>query len=118
MTQLQSQFLSVAKEYARQFSQVIGYDLEFWTGIADGHSACFGDNYFFTLEEMCIVVDNLPRWKQSYPDVGKEVLAWFDYFTDIDHFAERNPSGHPSINLWSWLLGARPSAPLDPVSNP
>lgn len=118
MTQLQSQFLSVAKEYARQFSLIIGYDLEFWTGITDGHSACFGDNYFFTLEEMCIVVDNLPRWKQSYPDVGKEVLAWFDYFSDIDHFAERNPYGHPSINLWSWLLGARPSAHLDPVSNP
>ena len=108
MENLKSQFLAVAKEYARQFSQVIGYDLEFWTGIADGHSACFGDNYFFTLEEMCLVVDNLARWKESYPDVGKEVLAWYDYFTDIDHHIERNPSGHPTINLWSWLKGCRP----------
>jgi hypothetical protein len=109
MENLQKQFIAVAKEYARQFSQVIGYDLEFWTGLSDGHSACFGDNYFFTLEEMCLVVDNLSRWQESYTDVGKEVLAWFNYFSDIDHYIERNPSGHPTINLWSWLKGCRPS---------
>jgi len=109
MERLKEQLLSCCKEYARLFGEIIGYDFAFWTGNSDGHAACFGDNYFFTLEEMCIVIDNLKKWQQSYPDVGAEVLAWFDYFTDIDHYNERNPEGHPSINLWSWLLGARPN---------
>jgi len=112
MTQLQSQFIAVANEYARQFSQIIGYNREFWVGPFDGHHACFGDNYFFSLEEMSIVVDLIDKWVKNYGSrekVGDAVTEWFDYYTDIDHFEERCPNGFPSINLFSWLKGARPS---------
>lgn len=112
MTQLQQQFISVANEYARQFGKIIGYNKEFWSSIIDGHHACFGDNYFFSLEEMQLVVDYIDKWVRCYGSrekVGDAVTEWFDYFTDIDHFEKRCIDGHPSINLYSWLKGARPS---------
>jgi len=106
---LQQRFVSCAHEYARLFGAVIGYKLEFWLGILDGHHACFGDNYFFSFEEMCMVVDKIDEWRSRYCDsLGDVILEWYDYYTDIDHFEERTVNGRPLISLWSWLKGKRP----------
>ena len=93
----------------RLFGSIINYSFEFWVGTTDGHHACFGDNYFFTLEQMCMVVDELDTWRKHYKDaLGDVILEWFDYYSDINHYEERNPDGHPTINFYSWLLGTRP----------
>ena len=110
METLQEKHLSVAREYARQFGNIIVYDFEFWTGPCDGFIACFGDNYFFGLEDMAIVLDSYGQWMKIYnsrEELGNTILEWYDFFSDIDHFNDRTIEGRPSINLHHWLLGAR-----------
>lgn len=112
--QLKKNYMKCATEYVRRFAEVIGYDYDFWIGEPSGESASFGGYYVFSLDQMRLVVDNLEKWKTTYDNVGSEVIGWLEYFADLDHYEERNPGGHPAINLLSWLNGARPTRKPEP----
>ena len=100
---MKEQLRAVAKEYARQFGKIIGIEPDYWVGGDISLGVCtYGDNYFFGLEEMQVVVDNLNRWVKKHgtiKKVGEEVIEWHDYAIDIEHHQ----------NLFSWLNGYRPS---------
>lgn len=114
-TKLKEQLWAVAKEYARQFGELIGYDPDFWIG--DEPSACsFGDYYYFTLDEMREVVDSIGKYVKKYGTkeaVGQEILSWADWWMDgisDGGYMERALSRvthhlRPNINLTSWLNG-------------
>ena len=100
---MKEQLRAVAKEYARQFGKIIGIAPGYW--IADDYlinTCAFGD-YFFDLEDMQVVVDNLDRWIKKHGTIEKvaaEVIDWHDYAITIEHHQ----------NLFSWIDGHRPSA--------
>lgn len=123
MEQLNKQLWAIAKEYARQFGEVIGVEPEYWVGVDDEGNGtidicCFGDTLFFSFEEMQEVIDNLPKWVERYGSreaVGDEVRLWVDWWLDDaeqrgytqPEFAQARttPTFTPQINLRSWLMG-------------
>lgn len=105
MQSLREQYEPIAKEYARQFGEIIGADFEFWIGwdSAPGHCAAFDNGQSYTMEEIMYVVDNLPKLIDKYTSreaVGEEIRDWFDYCTD-----NGTPERLRSMNLFSWLIG-------------
>lgn len=112
---LNEQLWAVAKEYARQFGEVLGADPEFW--IADEPwLCCFGDCYYFTLEEMAVVVNNLDKYMKRYgskEDVGQEIRDWVDWWLDSDIDvanyerveARVTKQLRVNISLYGWLDG-------------
>lgn len=113
---LKEQLFSIAREYARQFGELIEYCPEFW--VADEPwLCCFGNCYFFTLEEMVCVVDNLDKYVKRYGSkdaVAQEVRDWVDWCFDGINHDFHIPEAilprvvhhlRPNISLVSWLSG-------------
>lgn len=112
---LNEQLWAVAKEYARQFGEVIGMEPEFWVGDTPD-ICCFGDVDYYTLNEMQQVIDRLPQHIRRYGSreaVGDEIRAWTNWWLENDgahRFNERvlrrvTHQLRPNINLDSWLRG-------------
>ena len=100
---MKEQLRAVAKEYARQFGKIIGIAPDYWVGGDIQLGVCSYADYYFGLEEMQVVVDNLDRWVKKHgtiENVAAEVIDWHDYAIVIEH----------RQNLFSWLDGHRPSA--------
>ena len=100
---MREQLRAVAKEYARLFGDVIGVKPSYWVGADYSLGPCAFGDYFFGLEEMQVVVDNLDRWVKKHGTIEKvaaEVIDWHDYAIIIEH----------QQNLFSWLDGHRPTA--------
>lgn len=124
---MKEQLFSIAREYARQFGELIEYGPEFW--VADDPWFCsFGDAYFFTLEEMASVVDNLPELVKRYGSkeaVGQEIRDWVSWWLDSDI----KPQDHEriegrvtrqlrvNITLMAWLRGC-PREEMQPFAGP
>ena len=106
---LHERLMTIANQYASQFSEVIGYDFQSW--IAEDISidmADFGDINFFSLADMQIVIDHLADWIARYGSkekVGEVVLEYND--TLIENESKTFENGSPRINLWSWMKGLR-----------
>lgn len=123
MHNLNEQLWAVAKEYARQFSAVIGADVNHWVGGTEAEVSlcCFGDIYFFSLAQMQQVVDNLPQLVARYGSasaVGDEIRAWIEWCIEdvpddllvYEVLTERTVIDiRPRISLISWLEGPAPS---------
>ena len=103
---MQEQLRAVAKEYARQFGQIIGIEPDYWTGGELSLGSCLFGDYFFVLNDMQIVVDNLDKWVKKYgtiENVGNEVIEWIEFVTE--HYPRQ-----PRINLYAWMDGYRLTA--------
>lgn len=99
---MKEQLRAVAKEYARQFGKIIGIEPDYWVGGDIQLGVCSYADYYFGLEEMQVVVDNLDRWVKKHGTIEKvasEVIDWHDYAITIEHHQ----------NLFSWLDGHRPT---------
>lgn len=128
MAKLKEQLLAVAKEYARQFGEIIGMDAEHCVGEEPAGMWCFGDCYFFSLEEMKDVVDHIDKYVTRYGSkeaVGDEIRDWVDWWLDdcgdIDCRelvgARVTSQLRVNINLKSWLEGC-PREDMKPWSGP
>ena len=100
---MREQLRAVAKEYARQFGDVIGVKPSYWVG-ADYSLGpyAFGD-YFFDWENMQVVIDHLDKWVSMYgntENVGEEVCDWYDWIVEHDLHC----------GLYAWLEGQRPTS--------
>ena len=126
MKTLNEQLWAVAKEYARQFGEIIQMEPEHWVGDCPD-MCCFGDCYFFTLEEIRQVVEDIDKYTKRYGSteaVGEEIRDWVDWWID-DCDADRmcmveqrvTREIHPNINLKSWLDGC-PREDRQPWSGP
>lgn len=114
MKKIHDQLWAVAKEYARLFGEVIGIAPEYWVSdVVD--ICCFGDAYYFTLNEMQVVVDNLDEYVSRYGSkeaVGDEVRDWVDWWLEgssggLVSFSEERVTHQlrPNISLAAWLAG-------------
>ena len=119
MNKLSEQLWAVAKEYARQFGEIIGMEPEHCVGDCPSDMWCFGDTMFFTLEEMQQVVDRLPEYINKYGDkstVGYEIHDWVNWW--LDDLSENREARlmetvearvthqlRPNISLHAWLDG-------------
>ena len=130
METLNEKLWDVAHEYARLFGEIIGYEPEHWVGDCPD-LCCFGDCYFFTLEEMREVVDGIDKYAKRYGSkeaVGEEVRMWTDWWLDAwsdnkELYTERVEARvtqqlRPNLNLRAWLDGCpreeiRPWSGLD-----
>lgn len=125
MVALNEKLWPVALEYTRQMAELMGVNEWHWIGTDDDGkrpiSVCdFGGTYFFTLEEMQVVIDRMEKWVKRYGNreaVAQEISDWFDWWLadvgDTPHPLEelvwnrmdRYMRFHPSINLENWLMG-------------
>lgn len=125
MKKLNEQLWAVAKEYARLFGEIISMEPEFWVS-DEPWLCCFGDCYFFTLDEMVQVVDNIGKYVKRYGSkeaVGQEVRDWVDWWLESDIKAcdyERMQARvthqlRVNIKLSAWLDGCprEDSKPFD-----
>lgn len=104
---LQEKYQSIAKEYARQFAEIVGTTFEYWVGPVDGQCGIFGD-MAFTMEQVMFVVDNIDTLTARYGSreaVGSEVCDWYGYMTD-----DGAPGTRRYVNLFSWLRGLSDAA--------
>ena len=125
---LNEQLWAVAKEYARQFGEIIGMEPEHWVGDCPD-VCCFGDCYFFNLEEIREVVDDIAKYTERYGSkeaVGDEIRDWEDWWLDSQHdetaTMERvlpRVTGQLRVNisLKHWLDGC-PREDREPWSGP
>ena len=129
MESLNEQLWAVAKEYARQFGEIIGMEPEFCVGDCPSDMWCFGDTMFFSLEEMQQVVDDIAKYTRRYGSadaVGEEIRDWVNWWLDARHdevaMRERvlpRVTGQlrVNINLKAWLDGC-PREDRHPWSGP
>ena len=99
---MKEQLRAVAKEYARQFGKIIGVAPDYWVGGNISLGPCAYADYFFDLDSMQVIVDNLDKWVKKYgtiEKVGFEVIEWHDHTIGLEH----------PQNLFSWMNGHRPS---------
>lgn len=127
MSRLIDDLWAVARKYARQFGEVIGAEPEFW--VADEPGLCsFGDCYYFTLEEMRMTVDGLPKYIKRYGSkeaVGQEIRDWVEWWLDgvlpcqdMERVTARvTHQLRPNLNLQAWLDGC-PRDERKPWSGP
>ena len=115
MSKLKDNLWAAAREYARLFGEIIEAEPEHWVGDEPG-LCCFGDCYFFTLEEIRTVVDNLPKYVKRYGSkeaVGQEVRDWVEWWLegvlpcqDMERVTARvTQQLRPNLNLQAWLDG-------------
>ena len=114
MTKLREQLWAVAKEYARQFGEIIGQEPDFWIG--DDPFICSMGDYVFTLDDMKVVIDRIDEYVKRYGSkdaVGQEVIDWIEWWLED---CQRAVTGErvlarithqlrPNISLASWLDG-------------
>lgn len=111
MTRVQGQ--EVINLYLIAFQGIIGMELEFWIGDMRMEDAKanrptqpvnmgqFGD-YFFSLYDMRVVVDNFTHWMDRYQSltaIQNEIFDWHDYSV------KQIENGKTYINLFNWLNG-------------
>jgi len=112
MAKLKEKLQSVAKEYARQTGEIIGFKPWYWCGknISD-ECCCFSETIFLSLSDMQMLIDHLDKWIERYGSkelVGKEVLDWLEYVVEDAYDKECEQwRRYARINLWSWLSGLR-----------
>ena len=93
---MKEQLRAVAKEYARQFGKIIGIEPDYWVGGDISLGVCAYGDYFFNLDDMQIVVDNIDKWVKKYgtiEKVGDEVIGWHEWMTEHEF----------RIGLYAWL---------------
>lgn len=106
---------AVATEYARQFGKILGTDPEYWVG-DDPEICCFGDCWFFTLDEMRAVVDGIDKYVTRYGSreaVGQEIRDWEEWWLEDMHIGDvmevvmprATKQLRPNISLQAWLDG-------------
>ena len=98
---IKEQLRAVAKEYAWQFGKIIGIAPDYWVGGDIQLGVCSYADYYFGLEEMQVVVDNLDRWVKKHGTIEKvaaEVIGWHEWMTEHEF----------RIGLYAWLDGHRP----------
>ena len=131
MESLNEQLWAVAKEYARLFGEIIQMEPEHWVGDCPD-MCCFGDCYFFTLEEIRQVVDDITKYTKRYGSaeaVGQEIRDWVDWWLEspsenrgelwqLERVMPRVTGQlRVNINLKSWLDGC-PREDRQPWSGP
>lgn len=112
MTKVQS--TETNRLYLSAFEGIIGIEAEFWVGDTckedfkanrpsqPTDTALFGDNYYFSLLDMRVVVNNFKFWLERYgtiTNLRKEIFDWHDYAVAQ---ADKNET---HINLFNWLNG-------------
>lgn len=99
---MKEQLRAVAKEYARQFGQIIGIKPDYWVGGDISLGPCVYADYFFDLDDIQVVVDNLERWVKKYgtiEKVGEKVIEWHDWIIGKNY----------RLGLYAWLDGRIPT---------
>lgn len=134
METLKEQLWAVAKEYARQFGEIIGMEPEHCVGDCPSDMWCFGDTMFFSLEEMQMVVDNIDKYAKRYGNkatVGYEIHDWVNWWLDSILTGETDGTAarmelvearvtrqlRVNISLKAWLDGC-PREEREPWSGP
>ena len=80
----------ILRAFAREYDvQVTDKD---WVGDIVGGIASVNEEYFMSLEEMLLMLNNNVSWT--------DFLAWWDYNADCKYF------GLNTMNLQSWIKGA------------
>ena len=100
---MKEQLRAVAKEYARQFGEIIGIKPSYWVGADYSLGPCAFGDYFFDLENTQVVIDHLDKWVSMYgntENVGEEVCDWYDWIVEKDL----------RCGLYAWLDGQRPTS--------
>lgn len=104
----------IINRYVNAFGCIIGMEIEFWVGdmrIEDHEAgrptqpvdvALFGDNYYFSLHDMRVVVDNYEFWIKKY---GKNSILRQEIFDWYDYSVKQKECGKTHINLFNWLNG-------------
>ena len=93
---MKEQLRAVAKEYARQFGKIIGVAPDYWVGGDISLGVCAYGDYFFNLDDMQIVVDNIDKWVKKYgtiEKVGEKVIEWHDWLIGNNF----------RLGLYAWL---------------
>lgn len=91
---LHKAYESVCDTYAQRLIEQLGLrkDDAYWVSDEIGSTFAYGDNYFLTMEEIVLLVDNC---------IGYDEFAeWYNQWTEFDN--------ENRINLRSWIMGARP----------
>ena len=139
MEKLNNVLWSVAMEYTRQMAEVMQCSHWYWIGRnEDGtgpvDTCDFDGVYFFSLEEMQVVIDNLDKWVERYGSkegVAEEIIEWFNWWLGDPDKEPQTMDGHPLlelyenrrerylrtrpyINLEHWLMGC-PREPRKPT---
>lgn len=102
---MKEQLRAVAKEYARQFGQIIGIEPDYWLGEDISVGGCAFADYFFDMYNMQEVIDHLDKWVKKYgtiEKVGEEVLNWYYWMSEHDFNFRQS--------IYGWLNGHRPTA--------
>lgn len=125
---LHDQLWSAAREYARQFGDIIGQEVEYCVDSQPSGLWCYGDSYYFSLEDIQMVVDHIDKFVSRYGSreaVGQEIKDWVEWWLDdltgetIDELvmARVTHQLRPNINLEAWLAGC-PRKDREPWSGP
>lgn len=91
---LHKAYESVCDTYAQRLIEQLGMrkDDAYWVSDEIGSTFAYGDNYFLTMEEIVLLVDNCIGYD--------EFDEWYSQWTDMER--------EYRINLRSWIMGARP----------
>jgi hypothetical protein len=118
MAELKESLRTVANEYARQTTRLLGLGHYEWVG-EDTFGLCIIDEEtYLTLEEMQVIIDDLDRWVSIYgtrEKVAEVICEWEKWWqADADKLIDVKKSAvheyfFPNINLRSWLMGLRPT---------
>jgi len=91
---LHKAYEAVCDTYAQRLIEQLGLrkDDAYWVLDEIGDVFAYRDNYFLTMEEIVLLVDNCIGYD--------EFNEWYNQWTEFDN--------ENRINLRSWLMGARP----------
>lgn len=137
MATLHEQKWAIAREYARQFAELMDATDWHFIGTDDrekGQPDILDlDTDVYSMSDVMMVIDRLPEWVERYGSreaVASEIRDWLWWWLDKDTEAEPHPlfelyedrhdrslRTSPSINLEHWLMGCprepRPRTPHD-----
>lgn len=119
METLNQMLTSISNEYARQVTKLLDESTYEWIGHYNTFGTCvIGEDYWFTLDELQIIVDDMDKWVNIYKtrdNVASEIIKWQRRWNNSSHRAKtivcKDYVTHivPNINLRSWLMGLRES---------